>query len=577
MTNSIWKGIKYYTAPIALGLGLLYGAQNPAYAQDAGKKDIAVIDMYVEKADGQHCVPVVDQICDGKNPAKKDKKAPAKKKGTKKPGKGKGKVKAKPKPQPKPTPQAPIKVAKDDCYNLLLGHVDSNDNYFDDNITPTEGDTKCSLGTATIDKELRYVLSANNKGEYFKSVTSDAPDAYTLVDEVRDNNGNLEAVIFKASKPMKLKTNVVNRYGTPETDELAIQVLEPKPVPISAPQVTEKPVVKEDKGKITETIEEITIECTENCTNGKAPETKTKKSVVEAAGAVHAGYLQNTLKRPDIAKPVEYGAVNTGAMLGVGFNLSDNVQLMPLGRFSYTKGENVEGMNYSGDLVLRLHADNDQKSNIGNAEMFFGAGYLGERKNVKEGSFNSKQNNQGGEFILHLNAPRLFSASEDFNAGLEAGTNVGYLTLNENGKANGSEIRWNVYAGPNFMFNKDKTKLYLLFEGSGNTNVENGKYKYFGYHLDLGFEHKLTDKVALGAEGFIPVDMEHNDEYGGRAYVTVRPAEFSVVGKHYNADSKLECGPQNQSGNYFGAEVKLSTEGLLDKVLDKFGKWFSGK
>lgn len=543
LESTVFNVIKHGAAAIAVAgatyLGAYLAAPNYAYA---GEEKSNVAEMNSDKFD---LVPKdkKKEYCDVKE------QKPEAKKDSPKP---KGKKKA---PEP-----------KDDCYNLTLKEAGGKE-------LPLENkygdDGKCSYRSAQIEAGKEYVLSLNDANEFFNDMPVAEP--YSNIETARtfyDSNGRARTIAFKTKGDISLTANLTNKNGAIEIDdelELVVKKAEAKKeepkkedfTPVPAP----KPVEQQPPAPTPVAEEESELDA-------------------DIAAQVDISYVQNT---QDLSgSQIDYSGLRTGLVVAPSLRLSENASLGVYGKYAHTNFPSVEvnGVSsegskaleheFGGGLLLNIKGNKDKTSRAGDLKVVIGGGYLGTIQQMEYMGYSFEQNQNGGDFMVAFNAPRLIyhpdgtDTNEDVNGvGLEGSANGRILRTSQNGPAGSYDrgarfdIKGNLALNATFA-NKIKAKLGWGGTSMDSLLVDTGRRN--GSHLLVGIGSPDGEGFGWAVEGTVPYGVD-NDEFGAEACMSYNNMRFCADGRRYSMPTGTGNG--DSAGNeaiYTGMKASYSTD-----------------
>lgn len=545
--KSIKDVLKYGVASLAFVgatyLGANVSAPNQVYAEEPAKQE-----QTVDMKDGKNCHTV--EVCE----KPKEQPKPAPKKAPKGPKKA-------PKKQPKDTP----------CeYNTTLKTVGAKGEEVGlSNIYGPEA--ACSYRTADINAGQEYILTASGNKYFTAMPILDVPENAEVKRAFYNSKGQIQSIVFKAKGNVVLQS-ILNDNDA-EDLELIVKKAEAKVEPPKKEDFTPVPAPKPvEQPKPTPVV--------------------TEESDVEFDFAVEAdmGYIQNT---QDLSgSQITSAGFRTGVVVIPSLKLNKNVSLGAYGKFGYinypsieingaaTEGNAATEHQFGGGLLLNIKGNKDKASHAGDLKVVFGGGYLGTVQQMNYMGYHFEQNQNGGDFMLAVNAPRLIYADKDGTGfGLEGSTNGRILKTNQDGPG-GSFDR-----GSRFDMKGNLAAVYThantirVKAGLGGTSIDSllvDAGRKNGSHLVLGIGSPDGESLGWEIEGTLPLPYGvDNDEYGAKASLRLGNLQIGAEGKMYTMPTATGNGDTAENQTiYTGAKASYSTDldmGLMKAVNGLFG------
>lgn len=549
--NGLEYALRYAaSAIIGIGAGVAIGAITPnyAYAEDKPAKQEQSVDM---KSDvkGKKCHKV--DVCEDETPNVEPKPAPKKEPKKK---------------TPKKTPKKePVDGGK--CkYDTVLKTVGAKsevvplyNNYGEEAV--------CTYRAADLNESQEYMLTASGNRYFTKKPIVDNKDNVKFLKMFYDAQNHLKGVVFRANGDFMLQyvfdgNDVEDLEGKVKKAEAKKE--EPKKedfTPLPTPK-------KEEPKKEASVVEE------------ESEESKLAENLDFAAEAT-MGFMQNT---QDLSgSQVNYSGLRTGVIVVPSLKLSEHASLGVYGKYAHTNfmkvdvnGSSTEGSKayeheFGSGLVLNIKGSKDKSSHAGDLNVVFGGGYLGRIQQMDYMGYSFEQNQNGGDFMLAVNAPKLFYADSDNGFGLEGAINGRVLRTKQDGPAGSYDRGTRVDFKGNAALNLTLANAVKLKAGVGGTSMDsllpdagrrNGSHLLVGIGSPDGY-----DGVGWAVEGTFPYGVD-NDEWGAEALVKLGRFTLGAEGKMYVMPTATGNGDSagNQSA-FIGVTAGYSTD--FDMLLVK--------
>ena len=412
----------------------------------------------------------------------------------------------------------------------------------------------CTLKAAKLNAGEDYVIVAP-AGRYFeKEFGIDNIDGLVLKYTVRDAKHRIIGFVVTPSQNAMVK----NYLDGNDEEDLELKIIKaeakvetPKKedfTPVPAPKPVEQP-------KPTAAVVE-------------------EESDFDFAAEADMGYVQNT---QDLSgSQITSSGFRTGVVIAPSFRLSKNVSLGADGKFSYINYPSIEvdgataagnaatEHQFGGGLLLNIKGNNDKASPAGDLKVVFGGGYLGTVQQMNYMGYHFEQNQNGGDFFLAVNAPRLIYADKDSTGfGLEGSVNGRILKTSQDGpggsfgRGSRFDMKGNIaafYTHPNTIRVKaglGGTSIDSLLVDAGRKN---------GSHLVLGIGSPDGEAIGWEIEGTLPYGVD-NDEYGAEARLSLGNLQLGAEGKMYNMPTGTGNGDTAENQTiYTGLKASYSTD-----------------
>lgn len=563
--NGLKYALRYVTsvtsALIGIGAGVAINAITPnyAYAEEPAKQEQTVDMKSVKGKRNCHTIPAQEarEVCENETPKAQPKAEP----------------KPAPKKEPKKTPKKTPKKEPTDTgkceYNTVLKTTGAKseivplyNNYGEEAV--------CTYRAADLNEGQEYMLTASGNKYFTKEPIVDNKDNVKFLKMFYDAQNHLKGVVFRANGDFMMQ--YVFDGNDMEDLEGKVKKAEAKKEEPKKEDFTPVPAPKKEEPKTPVVVKEEKSELLED---------------LDIAAAVDMGYVQNT---QDLSgSQITYSGLRAGVIVVPSLKLSEHASLGIYGKYAHTNfpsvdvnGASAEGSHaleheFGGGLLLNIKGSKDKTSHAGDLNVLFGGGYLGRIQQMDYMGYSFEQNQNGGDFMLAVNAPRLI-ATDGYNGfGLEGAINGRVLRTSQDGPAGQYDRGTRVDIKGNAALNLTLANAVKLKAGVGGTSMDSllpGAGRRNGSHLLVGIGSPDGEEgIGWAIEGRFPYGVD-NDEWGAEALIRLGRFTLGAEGKMYIMPTATGNGDSagNQSA-FVGITAGYSTDydmalvRLLNKIF----------